>query len=257
MDVSPLSGDHDHKFVDPPEGVDVTGDYGTPSLLFIYYNQPVSDKHRKEVHELRHDLETWNAFELGRAESQVNSLMQEGKLPTDDYNESRIRRTEYRSKVIQYLRKEQEPWLVEADKKEFTVELKTDEKHMNKKVEQELRGRLESKENLPAQFGVVLRIINRIIAARKRDDVQQYHFTNVEVSADGRDDPEIKSTMFRVYEEEGEGEGESVKVKIDYVNHRCQLNRERWAKERHNVEDFVKEGERIRGAMTLNFCVDA
>lgn len=79
--------------------------------------------------------------------------------------------------------------LVEADKKEFTVELKTDEKSMNKKVEQELRGRLESKENLPAQFGVVLRIINRIIAARKQEDMQQYHFTNVEVCADGRENP--------------------------------------------------------------------
>lgn len=79
--------------------------------------------------------------------------------------------------------------LVEADKKEFTVELKTDEKNMNKKVEQELRGRLESKENMPAQFGVVLRIINRIIAARKQDDMQQYHFTNVEVCADGKENP--------------------------------------------------------------------
>ncbi|GLA18104.1 hypothetical protein AnigIFM62618_005259 [Aspergillus niger] len=257
MEASPLSGDNGHKFVGAPEGVDVSGDYGTPSLLFIYYNRPVSDKRRKEVQELRHDLETWNAFELGRAESQVNELMQKGNLPTDDYNESRVRRTDYRSKVIQYLRKEHESWLVEADKKEFTVELKTDERYMNKKVEQELRGRLESKENLPSQFGVVLRIINRIIAARKRDDMQQYHFTNVEVCADGRDDPVVKSTMFRVYEEGEEDDEGSVKVKIDYVNHRCQFNREHWAKARHNVEDFIKEGERIRRAMTLNFCVDA
>ena len=63
--------------------------------------------------------------------------------------------------------------------------------------------------------------------------------------------------MFRVYEEGEEDDEGSVKVKIDYVNHRFQFNREHWAKARHNVEDFIKEGERIRRAMTLNFCVDA
>ena len=106
IDVSLLSGD----YIDPPEGVDVTSDYGTPSLLFIYYCRPVSDSDKEAMKSLKTDLEAWNAWELGQAESQLNNQMKKGNLPTDDLLESRIKRTDYRAKVVSALRQRSQSW---------------------------------------------------------------------------------------------------------------------------------------------------
>ena len=57
---------------------------------------------------------------------------------------------------------------------------------MNQKVEDELQVRLESDERLPDQFDVILRIINRIIAARRADETQQYQSTHVELKTEDK-----------------------------------------------------------------------
>ncbi|OOF96875.1 hypothetical protein ASPCADRAFT_206995, partial [Aspergillus carbonarius ITEM 5010] len=234
IDVSLLSGD----YIDPPEGVDVTSDYGTPSLLFIYYCRPVSDSDKEAMKSLKTDLEAWNAWELGQAESQLNNQMKKGNLPTDDLLESRIKRTDYRAKVVSALRQRSQSWLSETDNRQFTIEVETNEKDMNQKVEDELQVRLESDERLPDQFDVILRIINRIIAARRADETQQYQSTHVELKTEDKSKQEIKSISFTVSEAKEKKKADSVVVKVEYVSYRYQLDRNTWNENRDKAQDM-------------------
>ncbi|PWY67096.1 hypothetical protein BO94DRAFT_561226 [Aspergillus sclerotioniger CBS 115572] len=252
IDVSLFSAD----YVDPPEGVDVTSDYGTPNLLLLYYCRPVSDSDKETMKSLKTDLEAWNAWELAQAESQLNNQMRKGNLPTDDLLESRIKRTDYRAKVISALRERSQSWLSETENRQFTIEVETNEDDMNAKLEDEIQVRLESDERLPDQFDVVLRIINRIIAARRADETQQYQSTHVELKVEEKDNLEIKSISFAVSEAEKKKEDDSVVVKIEYVNYRYQLDRNTWDENKDKAQEMISRGERIRRDMTLEMCVD-
>ncbi|RAK95850.1 uncharacterized protein BO80DRAFT_247568 [Aspergillus ibericus CBS 121593] len=252
LDVSLLSAD----YVDPPEGVDVTSDYGTPNLLFLYYYRLVSDSDREALKSLKNDIEAWNAWELAQAESQLNNQMRKDNLPTDDLLESRVKRTDYRAKVISALRQRSQSWLSETENRQYSIEVETDEDNMNQRLMDELQVRLESDERLPDQFDVVLRIINRIIAARRSDEFQQYQSTHVELKVNEDSNPEIKCISFTISEGEKKKRSDSVVVKIDYVNYRYQLDRNTWGENRDKAQDMIARGESIRRDMTLELCVN-
>lgn len=90
--------------------VDVSNDYGTPNLLFLYYASFLPDELKIDLDHLQDEFQSWNAWELGQAERQLIGHVEAGNLPSDDSIASRIARNNYRSKAVRYFRDGNEAW---------------------------------------------------------------------------------------------------------------------------------------------------
>jgi hypothetical protein len=93
-------------------GTDVTNDYGTPNLLFLYYIPFLPDDKKLDLEAIQDEFQTWNAWELGQAELQLIGHVEDGSLPSDDSIASRVARNNYRSRVIEIFRAGNEAWYV-------------------------------------------------------------------------------------------------------------------------------------------------
>lgn len=96
----------DHEF----SHVDVSSDYGTLNLLFLSYIPFVPDEKEPDLYGIRDEFYSWNAWELGQAETQLNKHVKDGNLPSDDSVASRMIRNNYRSKALSFFREGNEPW---------------------------------------------------------------------------------------------------------------------------------------------------
>lgn len=90
-------------------------DYGTPNLLFLYYDPPLNhNNHNIDINEsfwgLQKDFHDWTAWELARAEEHIVKTFVNA---TDD-SSARVKRTIARAHEITRLRKDRkiEKWLV-------------------------------------------------------------------------------------------------------------------------------------------------
>lgn len=91
---------------------DLSHDYGTPNLLFLYYIPDCPDDRKRDLDAILEEVYAWNAWELGQAELQLGKHVASGALPSDDLVASRITRNNYRSKAIEFFRKGNEGWYV-------------------------------------------------------------------------------------------------------------------------------------------------
>jgi hypothetical protein len=89
---------------------DVSNDYGTPNLLFLYYVSLLPEELKKDLDNVQDDFQSWNAWELGQAERQLNGHVEAGRLPSDDAIASRSIRNNYRAKALRYFREGNEAW---------------------------------------------------------------------------------------------------------------------------------------------------
>lgn len=97
-----------HKFA----AVEVSNDYGTINLLFLYYVPSLPDDKKSDFDAIQDEFQTWHAWELGQAEAQLNAHVEAGNLPSNDSITSRITRNNYRSKAIGFFRETSEAWYV-------------------------------------------------------------------------------------------------------------------------------------------------
>ena len=107
VDPSLLSNKQHTSILKDP-AVDVTNDYGTPNLLFFYFVPFLPDDRKPDLQALQDEIQSWNAWELGQTEVQVKHRIADKSLPSDDSTASRVKRTNYRAKVIDYLRESSE-----------------------------------------------------------------------------------------------------------------------------------------------------
>lgn len=92
---------------------DLSNDYGTPNVLFFYYTAFIPDDRKFDLDAIQDEFQTWNAWELGQAETQLVGHVKDGSLPSDDSPASRIKRNNYRSKAIEFFRSTSQAWYVD------------------------------------------------------------------------------------------------------------------------------------------------
>lgn len=91
---------------------DVSNDYGTPNVLFLYYIPFLPDDEKPGFDAIQDEFQTWNAWELGQAEAQLLRHVEAGNLPSDDSIASRVTRNNFRSKAIDSFRTTSQAWYV-------------------------------------------------------------------------------------------------------------------------------------------------
>ncbi|KAL1855126.1 hypothetical protein Plec18167_002112 [Paecilomyces lecythidis] len=236
--------------------VDVTNDYGTPDLLFLYFIPFLPDDKKPDLEALQDEIQSWNAWELGQTEIQVHHRIVDGSLPTDDSTASRVKRTNYRAKVVDVLRESGETtWLVknsDSHSGPFSADIKLDE--VNGKIRDVLKG-FYGQESLSAQFSVVLNIISDLIASQPDAD-NKYLLTYVYYHYDIDQKvfkPDIRQLQFSVMQTAAEGQKDIVKLDISNLNHVYSFLREKWRSVRHEAEEIIEAGEKIRKEMALEF----
>ncbi|KOC13228.1 hypothetical protein AFLA70_57g003780 [Aspergillus flavus AF70] len=244
VDLS-LVSNNQHVNILKDTGVNVTNDYGTPNLLFFYFIPFLADDRKPDLEALQDEIQSWNAWELGQTEVQVRHRIADGSLPSDDATASRVKRTNYRAKVVDHLREVSETtWLVKnADSHSgpFSADVKVAE--VNGKIRDVLKD-FYGQESLPAQFSVILNIITDLIASQPDAD-NRYLFTYVYYYYDVDQKvfkPDIRQLQFSVTQTAAEGEKDTVKLDISNLNHVYSLLREKWRSVRHEAEEIIEAG---------------
>ncbi|PHH92896.1 hypothetical protein CDD83_3727 [Cordyceps sp. RAO-2017] len=153
---------------------DVSDDYGTPNLLFLYYIPFLPDDRKPDLGAIRDEFQTWNAWELGQAETQLLKNVQAGNLPSDDSIASRITRNNYRSKAVEFFRAGSQAWLSTADSSTNTKTVEATEASINGAVQSALRS-LATENNLQIQFDVILNAIGGFINREKENKLYYSH----------------------------------------------------------------------------------
>ncbi|KAE8167488.1 hypothetical protein BDV40DRAFT_252991 [Aspergillus tamarii] len=235
--------------------VNVTNDYGTPNLLFFYFVPFLPDDRKPDLEALQDEIQSWNAWELGQTEVQVRHRIADKSLPSDDSTASRVKRTNYRAKVIDYLRESSETtWLVKnADSHTGPFSADVNVAEVNGKIRDVLKD-FYVQESLPAQFSVILNIITDLIASQPDAD-NKYLFTYVHYHYDVDQKvfkPDIRQLQFSVTQIAPEEGKDKVKLNISNLNHVYSLLREKWRSVRPDAEEIIEAGEKIRKEMALN-----
>ncbi|KAN0080553.1 hypothetical protein V8E54_003757 [Elaphomyces granulatus] len=237
---------------------DVTNDYGTPNLLFLYYIPFPPEAVKDDLYALKEELQSWHAYELEQAERQVHIQINNGNLPTDDSLASRVKRTNYRAKVIQFLRENSEVWVTMTQEDKTgpkTIVVKKEE--ANGAIRWELLSRYITQGRLPEQFSVILNVINGIIAADPEAD-NRYWFSHAYLKYDNGSrtfQPDIRSSSFTVTQKDIDEHKDTVSIEFTHADYKWRLDRTLWRKQRQLVEDIIEAGEKIRKEMSFDFFV--
>jgi hypothetical protein len=80
-------------------------DFDLVNILLVYALAFVKDPLKESYKKVYHDIEIWQAWESARCEAEVQKKIQQGQLPSDNSPESKLKRTGYRIKVIEYFRR--------------------------------------------------------------------------------------------------------------------------------------------------------
>ncbi|KAL7796700.1 hypothetical protein V8C37DRAFT_371195 [Trichoderma ceciliae] len=231
--------------------VDVSNDYGTPNLLFLYYVPFLPDELKLDLDHLQDEFQSWNAWELGMAEHQLIGHVEGGRLPSDDSIASRKIRNDYRSKVIGVLRGGSEAWLSASGGSSKKETLETTEDKVNDAILKQLRS-LTKDAQLQDQFGVIINAISGSI-----DKEHTFLFTHVYYKYDSdsrRFLPDVRDTTFTIKLQAGGSEG-VIKVEVALTTNIYNFDRDLWRRIRHEGEEAIKLGEPIRKQMAFDFYV--
>lgn len=71
-------------------------DWVIPNILFLYHTPSVPGYQQADLDSLKAEIVSWNQWELGHVEREIDRMIEEGKLPADRSLESRVRRTNVR-----------------------------------------------------------------------------------------------------------------------------------------------------------------
>lgn len=88
-----------------------TADLDLPNILVAYSIPLPLDHLRQDYHKAQQNVHIWQAWEAARTEGLVQDQIKSRGLPSDSSYESKLKRTAYRVKVIQFLR-ESANWCV-------------------------------------------------------------------------------------------------------------------------------------------------
>ncbi|KAK7745696.1 hypothetical protein SLS62_009662 [Diatrype stigma] len=240
--------------------VDVSSDYGTPNLLFLYYIPYIPSSAKPAMDELKEDLWSWHAWELAQAEKQVKRQIDSGNLPVDDSVASRIKRTNYRAKVVQALRDTSEVWQQVYDERKSSwgpVDVKKGEE--NGVIGEQLRRRYLTEAGLPQPLSVLLNVVNPTIATDTQAG-SKYFFSHSYLKYDEAAkgfQPDIRATTFSVTQKaKEEGDESTATVKISYDDYKIRFDRALWAEQRQLAKDVIEEGMAILKVTSLSFFID-
>lgn len=79
-------------------------DLDLPNILVIYALPFPLDKLREQYRKAQRSIHVWQSWEAARTEGLVQDQIKAGNLPGDLSFESKLRRTAYRAKGIEFLR---------------------------------------------------------------------------------------------------------------------------------------------------------
>ncbi|KAK2591710.1 hypothetical protein QQS21_010595 [Conoideocrella luteorostrata] len=230
---------------------DLSADYGTPNLFFLYYVSPIPEGLKDYLYSLRDAFQAWNAWELGQAESQTRGHVVAGRLPSDSSIASRVHRNNYRSKAVAYFREASENWLSVAHRITGQKSVVTREDEVGLVVVRELRA-LANEYQLQPQFSVFLAISNSL-------DLQtdnKLFFTQVHYKYD-KDRKQLQPLVQDItYQIKKSGNKDKLEVVIDLTIITYNFDIEFWRKHGHDGGDAIREGEPIRKQMAMDFFVD-
>jgi len=237
----------------------VIHDYGTPNLLYISYVPLMSNLDKKNLESIKADVEAWFAFETGKAEGQVHDRLREKELPADSAVASRVQRTMYRAKVVEFFREDGYAWAsrntVDNSKKPLGP---TPEDDAYGEVYEELKSHYITNGSLPEEFSFVLKSAILLMASTKSPN-HRYLSTNVEYNYDAAREtftPVIKVAHFSVNLHIDETNSKKVTSTISYFDYHMNFNKETWGETKSTAKDFIASGEKIRKEMSLVLLVN-
>ncbi|KAM0224747.1 hypothetical protein ACHAQD_001541 [Fusarium lateritium] len=99
-----------------------TNDFDLANLLYLQNIPNVPAKYQEAVQANAKSVNQWLAWELSRVETTVNSKLKTGALPKDDSLASKFKRTSFRIKVVDVLRKDT-AWLAVSGIDSKTIKL--------------------------------------------------------------------------------------------------------------------------------------
>ncbi|KJZ71246.1 hypothetical protein HIM_09389 [Hirsutella minnesotensis 3608] len=237
----------------------VANDYGTPNLLFLYYIPFLPDDKKVDLDAIKDEFQTWNAWELGQAESQLIQHVENGNLPSDDSIASRITRNDYRSKAINFFRLTSQAWLKVATEATAKKSAETTKDTVNGVIIQELWS-LAREEQLQTPFSVVLNSPSGSIDINKENKLFYTH-VYYQYDHDSRTfRPVVQDTTFTIKVlggSESKSEKDNVTVEIALSTVTYNFDRKFWRDNRHQGQAAITSGEPIREQMALDFFVDS
>ncbi|OJJ38801.1 hypothetical protein ASPWEDRAFT_149340 [Aspergillus wentii DTO 134E9] len=249
------------RLVPKSKDVDVSNDYGTPNLLFLYYVPFLPDERKADLDAIQDEFQSWNAWELGQTETQVNEHLADGKLPSDDSIASRVARNGYRAKVVTFFRENSEGSLTPKQTLEDEKDINATPESVHGIILQELLTHYVIPNDALEQFGVVLRAISGSIDIER---VNQFFFTHVYYKYDAdqkRFLPDVRDTSFTVSKKQdgnpkyGKDDKDNFTVAFGYHDTVYSFDRKFWREHRHEAEEAIAQGEPIRKQMSLEFYV--
>ncbi|EEP81173.1 predicted protein [Uncinocarpus reesii 1704] len=233
-------------------------DYGTPNLLFLFYIPPVPDSEREKLNSLKADIQSWFAFEAGKAELQVEDRLEAGELTADDSAALRVKRTIYRAKVVNFYRNDGQAWAPRSSADKGQRDITAKKQDMNGVIRKELLDHYIRSGVVPAQFSFILQAVNLLIAANP-DWEHKYLFTHVVFKyndAKKAITPYIFVSDFEVKLPELQDDDSEESVAIDYSDYKLDFVRATWDKTKGEAKDFIASGERICRQMSLELCIN-
>ncbi|KHO02065.1 uncharacterized protein MAM_01066 [Metarhizium album ARSEF 1941] len=239
---------------------EVTNDYGTPNLLFLYYIPPITDEQRNDLEAAKTELQSWNAWELSAAEDQVQKQLRKGTLPGDDSAESRARRTNYRAQVVTYLRENSEnAWLGPTQSPQddaFNQVVKKSE--VNGVIRRVLRDHYAAKRK-PRQMSVAVNILSDVAASNPGSANNKFYLTQVFYNWDATVRgfrPDIQVSSLSVTQTPDRAEEDSVALKVEVLDSVFVLDRAGWNEASGGTQAAIRAGEKIRREMALDFYLE-
>ncbi|KAI0095441.1 hypothetical protein GGR51DRAFT_569955 [Nemania sp. FL0031] len=248
---------HDYSLPEVDPVINVENDYGTPNLLFFYDIPLVTEGMNNELASIQDDFRSWNAWELCVAEDQLQMQLEKGNLPLDDSFESRVKRTNYRAKVVGILRDTSEgAWLLHDQSTStqfFQSVKKVDVNSLIRKVLRDhyLKGQPSS------HVAIMLSIVGNIGAADPSAMHKYDHTTSsYEINKDRKDiESETRVSSFAITQTPDDADKDAVMLKVDFLDSFICLDREAWRSFRGQVEDMIQDGTIILNEMALDFFV--
>ncbi|PHH67952.1 hypothetical protein CDD82_959 [Ophiocordyceps australis] len=237
--------------------INVTNDYGTPNLLFLYYVPFLPDDKKLDLDAIQDEFQTWSAWELGQAETQLMKHVEGGRLPSDDSIASRVLRNNYRSKAIAYFRETSEAWLSSISQNLVEKSVPTTPDNINGAILSVLRT-LHLEQQLQIPFRVVL---NTISGTVDLDKESKYFFTHVFYQYNHQSrtfQPIVLDTTF-TFVNPADAQGESSKpnltLQVNFAVSKYQFDRNLWRRVRHEGEEAIEMGRSILKDMSFDFYV--
>ncbi|XXH04201.1 hypothetical protein Hte_010615 [Hypoxylon texense] len=253
----------------------VRSDYGSPQLLFCNYIPFVPDDKRGDLAAVLDDFCWWNVWEVFNAERALETQLGKKTLPDDDAIESRIARTNYRAKVVSYLRENSEnAWLMVtsfSSPKEIRKDVK--KALVNSEVRKVLRHHY-AHAGVANQAAVISNILSAV-AALDHEDTQKFYLTNVYFKYNGHlksfqpgtvctksfstsadintSGLEIYTSSIEIHQSPTEGEEDSVALQITILDYVFRLERDIWRMIIEDMKTEIQPGKEILKEMSLEF----